>query len=122
LGNSSFNCQNLTTVNYLGDLADWCMIENDSAFWYSYDLYINNIEIKNVTIPNTVFELKENVFEHSNITSVYIPDHVKMIGDGVFSGCKLLTEVTISDNVKSIGGYAFYNCTSLNSILFKNTK
>lgn len=122
LGSSSFSCPNLTKVNYLGDLVDWCTIDNDSAFWYPYDLYINNTEIKNVTIPNTVFELKQDAFGYSNITSVYIPDNVKMVGESAFSGCKLLTEVTISDNVKSIGKYAFYNCTSLNSILFKNTK
>lgn len=48
---------------------------------------------------------------------VVIPDNVRSIGGGAFSGCKSLTSITIPDSVYSIGWGAFSGCKSLSSII-----
>jgi hypothetical protein len=57
----------------------------------------------------------------SNLTSVTIPNSVKIIGLRAFSGCTSLTSITIPNSVTTIGGYAFQNCSSLTSITIPNS-
>ena len=95
------SCNNLTSV-YISDLAAWCKIR----FYYEYDLhnsnplriahhlYLNGVEIEDLTIPNSV-------------TS---------IGRYAFSGCSGLISVTIPNSVTSIGGAAFGNCTNMTDV------
>ena len=59
--------------------------------------------------------------DNQNLKNVILPDSVKAIGNGAFSGCSALTSVTIGENVKSIGIYAFFNCLSLKSIKLSDT-
>ncbi|MBQ6719448.1 MAG: leucine-rich repeat protein [Oscillospiraceae bacterium] len=47
---------------------------------------------------------------------VVIPDNVRSIGGGAFSGCKSLTSITIPDSVHSIGWKAFSGCKNLSTI------
>ncbi len=42
-----------------------------------------------------------------------LPDSVRLIGEGAFSGCKTLTGLVIGSGVRRIGDKAFANCTSL---------
>ena len=51
-----------------------------------------------------------------NFTEYSIPQGVKEIGSGAFSGCSSLTSVTIPDSVTAIGDYVFARCTSLTAI------
>ncbi len=48
-------------------------------------------------------------------TSV-IPDYVRSIEGGAFSGCKSLQQIDIPSGIKSIGNSAFSNCKSLKEI------
>ena len=84
-------------INYLGDLVDWCDIvfENSSANplgfnsgWRMNKLYINNNEITELVIPNTI----DSIHDYS------------------FYGYMALTSITIPQNVKFIGREAFYDC------------
>ena len=52
---------------------------------------------------------------------VEIPDEVKVIGVGAFSGCAGVTGVSLPKNVEEIREKAFYNCTSLTCIEFQET-
>ena len=56
------------------------------------------------------------IFPAGISSSFVIPNSVKSIGYGAFSGCLSLTSITIPNSVTSIGGYAFHNCPSLISI------
>ena len=104
IGDGAFgDCSGLTKTNYMGDIAGWCGINfgrwgsNPTA--YSHNLYINNVEVKDLVIPNSV-------------TS---------IGMYAFEGCSGLTSVTIPNSVTSIGEYAFYDCSGVTKFICEGT-
>ena len=53
-------------------------------------------------------------------TAVVIPDSVKAICNGAFSGCDTISSVSIPDGVTRIGNYAFYDCTKLATVTGAN--
>lgn len=127
IGKNAFDgCLALTKTNYTGDIAGWCNIEigNYSPTYYSHNLFINNQEVTELIIPNTVEVIQPSVFEQcSSITSVVIPNSVKNIGDYAFDGCSSLVSLTIGDGCQSIGNSAFRGCSSLSSpTIGKNIK
>ena len=108
---------------------------------FSYDLNAegNGIVITDYTgkggeviIPATiedipVMEIGENSFRGRSrerdalkpgdeITSVTIPEGVRIIGRGAFSDCRNLESVTLPDTVEEIREIAFRGCSSLRSI------
>ena len=80
-------------------------------------IVINNQEITELLIPNTVDSIHHYAFQDcSSLTSVTIPNSVTSIGERAFKGCSGLTSVTIGNSVTSIGYRAFSWCSSLTSI------
>ena len=81
----------------------------------------------NMVLPSTrngkaVTSIGISAFVHcSNLTSITIPDSVKIIWDAAFVHCSNLTSITIGNGVTSIGDGAFYNCSSLTSITIGNS-
>ena len=98
IGSSAFNsCSGLTKVE-ISDLAAWCRISfNSNPLTYAHHLFLNENEIKDLAIPDTV-------------TS---------IGNYAFSGCSGLTSVAIPNSVTSIGS-SFTNCSGLTSIVVES--
>ena len=67
--------------------------------------------------PNHKVMLNNNVSDdHSELTSVTIPNSVTIIGKGAFRYCTGLTSVTIPNSVSSIGDRAFEDCTGLTEV------
>ena len=119
------NCSKLTKTNYTGDIAGWCNIEFGDIYanpmYYSHNFYINDQEIKDLVIPNSVTSIGNYAFyECSGLTSVTIGKSVTSIGDYAFRGCSGLTSVTIPNSVTSIGDYAFRGCSGLTSVTIGN--
>ncbi len=115
-----YGCSSLNAV-YITDLAKWCVISfgNNSAnpLYYAHDLYLNNVLITNLVIPEGVTSIGSEAFRGcSSLTSITIPSSVTSIGSYAFQNCSSLTSITIPSGVTSIGSYAFYNCSSLSSI------
>ena len=127
IGGSAFsNCSSLTKTNYTGDIAGWCNIEfasiDANPMYYSHNFYINDQEIKDLVIPNSVTSIGSYAFAGcSSLTSVTIPNSVKSIGNSAFDGCSSLTSVTIPNSVISIGNHAFAGCSSLASVTISNS-
>lgn len=76
--------------------------------------------ISTLVIPEGVTELYCTFADMTNLTSVTIPNTVKILrgghSDGAFSRCTRLATVDIPDGVETIGDYAFSGCTSLTSV------
>lgn len=121
------NCSSLKEVYYKGDLSAWCKIsfnnayENSNPLYYGAKLFINNMEMSEITIPSDITEIKSYAFIGcSSLTSVTIPDTVTLIGDYSFSMCSNLISITIPNSVASIGACAFSACSSLKNITIPN--
>ena len=72
---------------------------------------------KNVVIPDCVKEIGQGAFSgHSNLESVLLPDGIKKIGYEAFSKCSSLTSINIPESVKCIESYAFSGCSSLKTL------
>jgi len=112
-----YECSSLTSV-HITDLAAWCKINfGDNPLCYAHHLYLNDEEIKDLIIPNSVTSIGKWAFaDCSGLTSVTIPGSVTSIGKRAFSGCSGLTSVTIPGSVTSIGNYAFAGCSGLTSV------
>ncbi|MCI7338512.1 MAG: leucine-rich repeat domain-containing protein [Bacteroidales bacterium] len=127
IGEFAFSgCSSLIKTNYTGDIAGWCGINfgNYSAnpTVYSYNLYINDVEVKDLMIPNSVTSIGNYAFSGcSGLTKITIPNSVTSIGEYAFSGCSGLTSITIPNSVTSIGEYAFKYCSSLTSVTIPNS-
>lgn len=94
-GSNAFSgCSSLSRVT-ISDIAVWCNneFEDMSANPLSYagHLYLNDSEITELKIPNSV----------------------KIIGNYAFSYCSGLTSITIPNSVTSISNYAFDGCSNL---------
>lgn len=56
----------------------------------------------------------------TGLSSVVIPDNVKVVSGNVFLNCFNLRNVVLSKNLQSIGGLAFYNCPLENAVIPKS--
>ena len=56
-----------------------------------------------------------------NITSVNIPNTIKIISNGAFGGCDNLTSISLATSVETIGPWAFSYCKNLASISLPNS-
>ncbi len=123
--NALSGCSGLTRVK-ITDLAAWCNIEFASAsanpLYYAHHLYLNDAEVTDLIIPNSITALKDYVFRGgSNFTSVTIPISVTSIGGSAFSGCSSLNSITIPNSITSIGSSAFSGCSGMTSITIPNS-
>lgn len=106
------------------NLTAWCNIDFESAdanpLYYAHHLFINEDEVTDLTIPQSISKLRFTFDGASALTSVTFPTSLREIGYCAFYGCSGLTTVTIPNTVTSIGEYAFEGCTGLGSITFED--
>ena len=157
-----YGCENLKKVN-ASSIESWCNIHFDSPNYvtgenpvsgvsgfsnpliYACHLYINNQEVLDIVIPNTITTINSYAFDYcvnlrsvsipssvtriendaflncESLTSIEIPNSVTSIGNWAFGYCYGLTNATIGTSVDSIGNDAFYYCTGLSSITIPNS-
>ena len=92
------NLENWFNINFEVDydsMGDNCCYASSNPLHCGGKLYLNNVEVTNLVIPNSVTVIKQFAFY----------------------GCSTITGVTISENVREIGYEAFYDCHNLKTVL-----
>ena len=147
VGDYAFINKNSLQDLYITDLSSFCKINfnnYDSAVFngWSTNLYVNNSQVTDLTIPNDITTLKSYTFYNAGtITSVTIPSTVTSIngmhtfgysglrnvtvpssvtswnGSNTFASCESLTDATLN-NSGAVGLYAFAYCSSLTGVTF----
>ena len=93
------NCKNLTRVNYLGTIENWCNIVG-----------LDNIMYYGANNRTLVVDGNEIAGE------VVVPDNVTTIPAGAFYKCDKITAITIGSSIINIDLSAFYGCSKLENI------
>ena len=124
IGENAFRwCKNLERVD-ITDLESWCNITfppqyylESNPLFYAQHLYMNDEEIKDLIIPNTITTIKPFAFVGcSGLSSLTIHQDVTSIGYSAFAYCSGISSLYIPDGVITIGNYAFEHCSSVNDI------
>ena len=69
------------------------------------------------SIPVFYGEIPQGIFTNArNLTSIRLPESLKVIGRMAFSGCSNLERITIPDIVEDIGSKAFWECPGIKEI------
>ena len=118
--NAFDECSGLTSV-HVSSMQHWLSIEfNNSSrsnpLYYAHHLFINNEEVKELSIPSYIKELKNYVFSGCVFESIDIPEGVSTIGRWAFYESNNLKSVTIPNSVTDIQQNAFYNCVNLKTV------
>jgi len=122
IGDEAFyNCTDLTKVN-IKDFPAWCLIDFDGAYanplLVAHHLFLNGQEIKDLTIPETISEIRNFTFiGGSGFTSADL-GNVTSIGWASFASCTGLETINFGKSLTAIGGDAFSGCTGLKSLTF----
>lgn len=118
-------------IYFNGSLTDWLNINKTDVSgtghgWLStaggyYELYIDNLLVTNITIPNEITEINDFAFSGCNsITTMKTSENVEIIGESAFENCPNLTTVQLSNGIREIHSCAFSN-TAITEITIPNT-
>ena len=84
--------------------------------------FSDHTELTSITIPNSVKSIDDGAFFRCyHLKSIIIPDSVTSIGNFAFCGCSDLESIEIPDGVTSIGNGTFMWCSSLESIMIPDS-
>ena len=120
--NAFYGCTNLNAVNYGGNVEQWCGITfgnaNANPLAYAHNLYIDDVLVRQLAIPETITEIKDYAFYKATcLTGVTLPESLTSINSNAFYNCTgLMGELNVHNLVTNIGDSAFYNCNSLRSL------
>ena len=89
----------------------------------SYSVSKGTCTDKNIVIADTynglpVVEIEEKGFYKATITSIIIPENIKIIRDYAFFRCEKLQYLSLPSSLENIGNMSFYYCSMLQSIDF----
>lgn len=82
------------------------------------------LEIPSEYNGSKVVKIGDNAFNNcTSLTSVVIPEGVKVIGNSAFEGCSKLADIKLPESLTTISSYAFFGCDALKSVvLYPNAK
>lgn len=129
-----YGCDNLATLDLgetAGDIASTAFTGTkvySESDWDNGVLYFNNVLVEAKTSLQGDYVVKDGTTAISrsafmnctSLTSISMPDTVKIIGDEAFYGCTSLKTVDLSENLEKLGAKAFYNCSQLSTIDIPN--
>ena len=95
--------------NSLVNLADYLIVDDEVV------KYIGTAT--RTVVPDFITKIGENAFSQSDVTEVYLPAGLKMIGKNAFSWCEHLKIINLPENLHMIDDGAFSNCGKLENIV-----
>lgn len=118
-------CRNISSV-YISDLSAWCKIKCDTNAGpfipSTYHLYINGVELKQLTIPNDISSIGNYAFYGcSYIASIIIPNNVTTIGESAFQNCIQAEYLKMPEYLQIIKKATFKGCNSLKTVIIPST-
>ena len=78
-------------------------------------------KVTSIIIPNSVKSIGSGAFSGSGISSITIPNSVTSLSYGVFSDCNGLTAITIPNSISTISFALFMDCKNLISVTLPST-
>ena len=115
-------CSGMTGVYYTGDIAQWCDIsfQYNNPLEYAHNLYIDNVLVTDLVIPDDVTEIKASAFKGATcLTSLTLSNSVTTIGAGAFEDCtNIVGDLILPESVTTIEYGAFYNCIGLTGVYY----
>ena len=111
----------LPTPEYTGDIVVPKTIEYDGETYtvteIGKDAFESCTGLTSITLPETIRVISDNAFDGcTGITSITLPESLETIEREAFQSCEHLKAVNIPEGVKSIGVAAFKYCYELESI------
>ena len=103
----------------INKIENWCSYEflNKESTPLKDKLYLNDILVENLIIPEGVTSIGESAFYYCQaLENVTIPDSMISIGAYAFSECSSLKNITLPYGMTQIGRWAFEKCASLESV------
>ena len=89
--------------------------DDGSVTKIAHDTFLDRVELKQISIPEGITEIRARAFLGTSLTKVVLPQSLERIGSYAFNGCRHMTDVYIGPNVRYIGMGAFsgehwYHC------------
>ena len=131
IGLASFSgCSNLAEITFPKSLTEIGMNAFDSTAWLASqadlvivnDILISGAKAKgNVTVPEGVRVIGGGAFSgNADLTGIQLPATLEKIEKWSFYDCSSLKEVTVPSGVKSIGNDAFYHAEALENLTIRS--
>lgn len=79
-------------------------------------IFMNNKQIKNITLNNNLLRIGQSCFEESSVENITFNTNLKVIAANAFKSCKNLTSINLPENLLLIGKNAFADCENLQEI------
>lgn len=126
IGSKAFSKCNSLKKSEFTNIKNLCSIKfqdkESNPLFYAKHLYINNKDVINVIIPNTVTSIGDFAFIGCEfLKAVTISNSVTCIGNNAFENCNSLVSLTIPNSVTHIGNSAFDKCINLSSVTIPNS-
>ena len=112
IGDSAFMNANITNI----DMSQTSITRIGKRAFYECD------RLSTVSLPSTLKTIDMFAFYKIPITSIDLPDHLQIIGQGAFDVCKNLTSIRIPESVTEIGHAAFEWCISLTHVVLPSSR
>ena len=89
----------------------------------SKNAFVNNTKLTSISIPEGLKIIDENAFIGCRyLKNVSLPNSLIEISNNAFSGCRSLTTITLHENLSILGEGAFEDCNALTSVIVDNSK
>ncbi len=80
------------------------------------ELAFFNCDLESIELPENLMNIGKYAFAWSRLTNILIPDGVKIIAEGAFYMCGLLSQIKLSSSIEMIDDWTFSSCSSLKNI------